>query len=63
MNLCKNEKVRKPFLPVHMGPRPNLLSKKNGQKSRDTVPLNSTKTEVLFKARLLNLQLFNDRIT
>ena len=28
-----------PFLPVHMGPRSNLLSKKIGQKSRDTVPL------------------------
>ena len=29
-----------PFLPVHMGPRSNLLNKnKNGQKSRDTVPL------------------------
>ena len=25
-----------------MGPRLNLLSKKNGQKSRDTVPLNTT---------------------
>ena len=37
--LRKNKKVAKPFLPVHMGPRSNLLSQKNGKKSRDTVPL------------------------
>ena len=34
----KTKKCAKSFLPVYMGPRSNLLSKKNGQKSRDTVP-------------------------
>ena len=29
----------KPFLPVHMGPSLNILRKKIGRKSRDTVPL------------------------
>ena len=29
----------KPCLPVHMWPRSNLLSQKNGQKFRDTVTL------------------------
>ena len=37
--LPENEKVHKFFLSVHMGPRSNLLSQKNGQRSRDTVPL------------------------
>ena len=31
----------KPLLLVHMGARLNLLSLKNGRKSRDTVPLRS----------------------
>ena len=35
----KTKSFTKPFLPVHMGPRSNLLSQKNVQKSRDTVPL------------------------
>ena len=34
----KTKKFPKLFWPVHMGPRSNLLSKQNGQKSRDTVP-------------------------
>ena len=37
--LSENAKVRKTVLPVHIGPRTNLLSKKNGQQSCDTVPL------------------------
>ena len=39
---AKTKTFAKPFLPVHMGPRWNLLSKKNGQKSRDNVPLKFT---------------------
>ena len=35
------KKFTKPCLPVHMGPRMNLLSKKISQKSLDTVPLRS----------------------
>ena len=31
----------KPFLPIHMGPRLNVLSKINGQKSCDTLPANT----------------------
>ena len=34
---AKMKKVLKPFLSVHMGTRLNLLSKKNGRKSRNTV--------------------------
>ena len=40
--LFENENVRETVFAcsiVHMGPRSNLLSKKNGQTSRDTVPL------------------------
>ena len=37
----KTKKFAKPFLPVHFGPRSNLLSQKNGQKSCDTVPCNA----------------------
>ena len=33
------KKFAKIFLPVHMGPRTNILSKKMFKKSRDTVPL------------------------
>ena len=32
-----------PLLTVHMGPTSNLLSQKNGRKSRDTVPFRSQK--------------------
>ena len=40
--LCdRTKKLTKPFSPVHMGPRSNLLSQKNSLKSRDTVPFNS----------------------
>ena len=38
-----NEKFAIPFSLVHMGPRSNLLSQKNGQKFRDTVPLSEKK--------------------
>ena len=37
----KTKKFAKPCLPVHFGPRSNLLSQKNGQKSCDTVPCNA----------------------
>ena len=36
---AKTIKFVKLFLPVHMGPMSNLLSKENGQKFCDTVPL------------------------
>ena len=36
---AKMKKFAKPF--IHMGPRSNLLSRKNGQKSSDTFPLRS----------------------
>ena len=35
----KTKKFAKPFSPVHMGLRSNLLSNKNGRKSRETVTL------------------------
>ena len=35
----KTKKFAKPFVPVHLGPRWNILSKNNGRKSRDAVPL------------------------
>ena len=40
--VIENEKVRKPFLPVNMGPRSNLTfkQKNDGRKCNDTVPLN-----------------------
>ena len=37
----KTKKFTKPFLPFHIEPRSNILSPKNGQKSHDTIPLNS----------------------
>ena len=37
--LCKTKMFAKPFWPVPMGPRSNLLSKKNGKNSRDTTTL------------------------
>ena len=36
---AKTKKFVKPFLPVHTGPRSNLLSPKNYLKYRDAVPL------------------------
>ena len=39
---AKTKKFAKPFLPVRLGPRSNLLRSKNGRKSRDTVPLSVT---------------------
>ena len=39
---AKTKKFAKPFLPVHMGLRSNLLSQKNVKKSCDTVPLRQT---------------------
>ena len=39
----KMKKFAKPFSPVHMEPRSNLLSKKMVNKSRDTVPLKLVK--------------------
>ena len=49
----QTKKFAKPFLPVNMGPRQNLLSKeKKGKKSRDTVPLS-----------LLMVSDFNDKGT
>ena len=44
----KRKIFAKPFLPVHMGPRSNLLRKKNGQKSRDTVPLTDPDLGLIF---------------
>ena len=38
---AKTKNFAKPFLPVQLGLRSNILSQK-GQKSRDTVPLNPT---------------------
>ena len=35
----KTKKFAKPFVPVNLGPRWNILSKNNGRKSRDAVPL------------------------
>ena len=34
---ARKNKCAKPFLPVHMEPRTNLISKYNGRKYRDTV--------------------------
>ena len=36
---AKTKNFAKLFLPVHMGPRSNLLSQENGRKSCDTVPV------------------------
>ena len=36
---AKTKHFGKPFLPVHIGPRSNLLSQNNDRKSSDTVPL------------------------
>ena len=41
---AKTKKFAKSILPVHMGPSSILLSQKNGQKSRDTVPLKGSTT-------------------
>ena len=41
--LAKTKKFVKPFLPVHIGPKSNLISIKNGKKSCDPVPLRETK--------------------
>ena len=55
--LRKNEKVSKTVLPVYMGPRSNLLIK-NGQKSRDTVPLTNPAGGRRFQSLISNLNCF-----
>ena len=40
--LRENEKFCETFLSIHMGPRSNLYSPKNGQKSRDPVTLKNS---------------------
>ena len=44
--LCENKKVRETVLPVHMGTRSNLLSKKMAENSRDTVPIKKRESEL-----------------
>ena len=39
---AKRKKFAKTSVSVHMGPRSNLFSKRNGEKYRDTVPLSRT---------------------
>ena len=51
--LRKNERVRETVLPVQMGPRLNLLSKKNGQKSRDIVNLSPTRDQIQYHLEIL----------
>ena len=43
---AKTIKFMNLFLPVHMGPRSNLLSQKKWSKSRDTVPLMSKRKKI-----------------
>ena len=65
------KKLKKLFLPVHMGPSSNLISQNNGKKSRDTVPLRwilktlwletTQKTEFLCNSMLIHQEYFNHK--